>query len=245
MFTIKLTRLLFFVSTSFLLLSCSASYITQPPIFDIQKVEYQTGYFSEDESIGCSETYLEFVRQEGDLFLFYTEIENNSEDTLAVYPQEIYLEVVKDLNDLNNSTNRYFALDPAKEIETINNQLKDEGERNDDATVLNVFSGIFSTVVVLASDIGNKGEAIANTILNTGANQIDEEVYHSEVEKRLNENKEFWMKEMLNESIIYPGDTAKGLVYLPYSSTAETFKVVIPVCGFPDAVVFRQIQTNR
>ena len=246
MLKVKLAGILGLLIIAVLLAGCSAREIIQQPLFDVQPIEEQNGYFSEDELIECSNTYLKFVRQEGDLFLFYTEIKNNSEDTLAVYPQEIYLEVVKNYNEQNDqNADRYFAIDPAHEIELTDKQLEEESNRHEGATALNVFFGVFSTVVDLASDIGNKAEVVANDILNTGANQVNEEIYHSDSKKNLEEIKTFWMNDMLNESFICPGDTARGLLYLPYSNTAETFKVVIPVCGFPDSFMFRQYQTNK
>jgi len=218
----------------------------QQPIFDIQKIEEQTGYFSEDISAGCSSTYLEFVRQEGDLFLFYTEIKNNSQDTLVVYPQEIYLEVVKDYDEQDDQmTNRYFAIDPAHEIDLIDHQMKEEKDRHTEATVLNVVFGVFNTVANLVGDSDYKEESVATTVFNTGVSQVDEEIYHADTEKDLNEIKDFWMNSILNEPVVCPDDTVSGLVYLPYSPTAEIFKVVIPVCGFPDSFLFKQVQRNK
>ena len=246
MLKVKFTKFSILLTSLLFLFGCSATQVIQPPLFDVQPVEEQAGYFSEENEIECTNTYVEFVRQEGDLFLFYVEVKNNSEDTLAVYPQEIYLQVVKGLeNQDNRNADRYFAIDPAHEIELINQQLNEESNRHDNATALNVFFGLFGTVVDLASDIKNKGEAVANDILNTGANQVNEEIYHSDSKKYLEENKNFWMNEMLNESYVSPGDTVSGLVYLPYERNVEMFKVVIPVCGFPDSYLFRQVQINN
>ena len=246
MLKVKFTGTSILLTSLLILFGCSASQVMQPPVFDVQPVEEQTGYFSEEYETGCTNTYVEFVKQEGDLFLFYVDVTNNTEDTLIVYPQEIYLEVVKGFEKQDNqNVNRYFAIDPAHEMEQIDKQLKEESNRHDNATALNVFFGLFSTVVDLASDIGNKPEVVANDILNTGANQVDEEIYHSDSKKSLEEYKNFWMNEMLNESYVNPGDTVSGLVYLPYDKSAEAFKVVIPVCGFPDSYLFRQVQTNK
>ena len=243
---VNFTRISILLTSLLFLVGCSATKVMQPPLFDVQPVEEQTGYFSEENDIGCTNTYVEYVKQEGDLFLFNVEVKNNSGDTLAVYPQEIYLEVVKGFEKQDNqNVNRYFAIDPAHEIELIDKQLKEESYRHDNATALNIFFGVFGTVIDLASDIDNKGEAVANDILNTGANQFDEEIYHSDSKKSLKENKSFWMNEMLNESYVSPGDTVSGLVYLPYDMSAEMFKVVIPVCGFPDSYLFMQVQTNK
>lgn len=243
---VNITRISILLISLLFLFGCSATQVMQPPLFDVQPVEEKTGYFSEENEIGCTNTYVEFVRQEGDLFLFYVEVKNNTEDTLTVYPTEIYLEVVKELNDQDNqNVDRFFAIDPAHQIELINQQLKEESNRHENATALNIFFGVFGTVVDLASDIENKGEAVANDILNTGANQVDEEIYHSDSKKYLEENKNFWINDILNESYVCPGGTVRGLIYLPYSYEAQIFKVVIPVCGFPDSYLFRQFQTNK
>ena len=245
MLNVKFTKISIQLTTLLFLFGCSATQVIQLPLFDVQPVEEQRGYYSEDEEIDCASTYTEFIRQEGNLFLFYVEVKNNTEDTLAVYPAGIYLEVVEEFNDQNNqNADRFFAVDPAHEIELIDKQLNEESNRHDNATALNIFFGVFGTVVDLVSDIENKGEAVANDILWTGANQVDEEIYHSDSKRYLEESKNFWMNEMLNESYVSPGDTVSGLVYLPYSYKAQIFKVVIPVCGFPDSYLFRQVQTN-
>jgi hypothetical protein len=232
-------------AAAMLLFGCSASYVTLPPEFDVQPVEEQNGYFTEDESLECSNTYIEFVQQEGDLFLFYVEVKNNSEDTLVVYPEEIYLEVVEGIENSNDHYhNRYFALNPANEVEQINKQLKEENNRHEGATVVNVASGVFRTIVDLVSDSEYKEEAVATDVFSTGMNQVGEEVYHSNAEKDLEGIKDFWLNDMLNESLINPGETVSGLVYLPYSLNARMFKVVVPVCGYPDTYTFRQFRKN-
>lgn len=233
------------LAAAMLLFGCSASYVTLPPEFDVQPVEEQNGYFTEDETMECSNTYLEFVQQEGDLFLFYVEVKNNSEDTLVVYPTEIYLEVVEGIEDINDPyLDRYFALNPANEVEQINKQLKEENDRHEDATVMNIAFGFFNTVVDLVSDNDYKEEAVATDVFTTGINQVGEEVYHSNAEKDLEGIKDFWLNDMLNESLINPGETVSGLVYLPYSLNARMFKVVVPVCGYPDSFSFRQFLKN-
>lgn len=240
-----LIKITIFTATVLLLIGCSSSYITLPPEFDVQPVEQENGYFNEDEATECSNTRIEFVHQEGDLFLFYIEVENNSEDTLAVYPAEIYLAVVEERDkQIDPNTNRYFALNPAREVELIDKQLKEEEDRHEDATVLNVAFGVFSTIADLVSESDYKEEAVTTDIFATGMNQVGEEVHHSEAEKDLQEIRKFWLEDMLNETYIAPGETVSGLVYLPYSLNAEMFNIVIPVCGYPDSFSFRQFIKN-
>ncbi len=120
MFRLKITRMIFLLAVVSYLVGCSAHQIILPPLFDIQPLEEQIGYFNEEET-QCANTYMEFIGQEEDLFLFYVEVENNSEDVLAVYPTEIYLEVVEEAHTQNNMyTKKYSALDPEREIAEIN-----------------------------------------------------------------------------------------------------------------------------
>ena len=64
-------------------------------------------------------------------------------------------------------------------------------------------------------------------------------------EKDFEEMKYFWKNEVLNESVLYAGNTIGGLVYLPFSRTAEIFKIIIPVCVIPESHLFRQVQINE
>ena len=242
MFRLKITRMILLFAAALLLAGCAS----QPPIFKAQKLEEPQGYFTEEETIQCSNTYVEFISQEGDLFLFYVEVESNSEDVLAIYPTEIYLEVVEDSDDPDKLyTERYFALDPEREIMAIEQMVREEDGRHDVATAENVIFGVISVFADLSSDREAKGAAVITNIFGTGINQVNEEVYHSNAEEDLEASKEFWKNEVLNESVLNPGDIIGGLVYLPFSNTAKLFKVIIPVCDLPESHLFGQVQINK
>jgi len=242
MFRLKITRIIFLLAAVFLLAACAS----QPPIFNAQKLEEPEGYFTEEEAIQCANSKIEFINQDGDLFLFYVEVENSSEDVLAIYPTEIYLEVVEDIDQQEKFyAERYFALDPKREVMAINQMMKEEEDRHDLATAENVIFGVVSVIADLSSDRHDKEAAVVMDIFNTGANQVNNEIYHSNAEKDLEEMKYFWKNEVLNESVINSGDTIGGLVYLPFSNMAEIFKVIIPVCDLPESHLFRQVQINK
>jgi len=228
---------------SVLLLAGCAS---QPPIFKAQKLEEPQGYFTEEETIQCAKSKIEFIIQDGDLFLFYVEVESNSDDVLAIYPTEIYLEVVEDIDNQGKLyTERYFALDPEREIMAINQMIKEEDGRHDVATAENVIFGVVSIIADLSSEREDKGAAVITDVFETGINQVSEETYHSNAEEDLEASKDFWKNEVLNESVLNPGDTIGGLVYLPFSNNAEIFKVIFPVCDLPESHLFRQVQINE
>jgi len=242
MFRFKITQTIFLLAAVLILAGCAS----QPPIFNARKLEEPEGYFTEDEAIQCAISRIEFISQDGDLFLFYVEVESNSEDVLAIYPTEIYLEVVEDIDNKENLyTERYFALDPKREVMAINKMIREEDNRHDVATAENVLFGVVSVIADLSSDRHDKEAAVVTDIFNTGANQVSNEMYHTNAEKDLEEMKNFWKNEVLNESVLNTGDTIGGLVYLPFSNTAEIFKVIIPVCDQPDSHLFRQVQINE
>jgi len=242
MFRLKITRMIFLLAAVILLAACAS----QPPIFNAQKLEEPEGYFTEEEAIQCANSKIEFINQDGDLFLFYVEVENSSEDVLAIYPTEIYLEVVEDIDQQEKLyAERYYALDPKREVMVINQMMKEEEDRHDLATAENVIFGVVSVIADISSDRHDKEAAVVMDIFNTGANQVNNEIYHSNAEEDLEEMKNFWKNEVLNESVLNPGDTIGGLVYLPFSKTAEIFEVIIPVCDLPESFLFRQAQTNK
>jgi len=242
MFRLKITRMIFLLTAVFLLAACAS----QPPIFNAQKLEEPEGYFTEEETDPCANSKIEFISQDGDLFLFYVEVESNSEDVLAIYPTEIYLEVVENIDKQEKLyTERYFALDPKREVMAINQMMKEEDDRHDVATAENVIFGVVSVIADLSSNRDDKESAVVMDVFNTGINQVNNEIYHSSAEKDMEEMKNFWKNEVLNESVLNPGDTIGGLVYLPFSNTAELFKVIIPVCDLPELHLFRQVQINK
>jgi hypothetical protein len=246
MLSIKMLKKAVSLAAVMLLLGCSAYQAIEPPIFNVKPIEDQIGYYSEEETIECAKSQIEFIGQEGDLFLFYVGVESTAEDVLAIYPAEIYLEVVEDIDNTNNlSTERYFALDPEMEIAAINRMMKEEAGRHSAATVENVLIGVLNVFADLSSEREDKGVAVLTDVLGTGINQVNEEEYHSNREKDLEAGIDFWRNEVLNESVLNPGDTIGGLVYLPLSKTAELFEVIIPVCAQPESHLFRQVQINK
>ena len=246
MLSINFYKITILVTAALILIGCSSQYtIAPPPIFTAQPVEEETGYFSEDVAERCVPTYVEFIGQEEDLFLFYVEVENILEDKIVVHPAEIYLEVVEERGNPNSDiAQRFFAVDPQREIAEINRMIKEEESRHGGATAENIILGVFSVIADFASDIENKEVAVISDVFNTGVNQVNEDTFHSDVEKELAEVKAFWENEVLNKSVVEPGETVGGLVYLPFSRRAEVFKVVIPVCEQPQSYLFRQVQIN-
>ncbi|NNG27683.1 MAG: hypothetical protein HKM87_09165 [Ignavibacteriaceae bacterium] len=239
MFRFAITRVIFLLAATALLVGCAS----HPPIFKAEKLEEPEGYFTEEETIECANSRIEFISQDGALFLFYVEIESNSENAIVIYPAEIYLEVLEEIDGFNKPyADRYFALDPDREIMAINQMMKEEEVRHDVATAENIIFGVVSVIADLSSDREDKEAAVFMNIFNTGANQINNEIYHSNSEQDLEEMKNYWKNEVLNESILNPGNTIGGLVYLPFSNTADLFKVIIPACNLPESHLFRQIQ---
>jgi hypothetical protein len=242
MFRLKFAGAIFLLAAVFLLAGCAS----QPPIFKAQKLEEPQSYFTEEETIPCAKSKIEFISQEGDLFLFYVEVESNSDDALAIYPTEIYLEVVEDIDNQGKLfTERYFALDPNREIMVINQMIEEEDGRHDVSTAGNVIFGVVNVFADLSSEREDRGAAVIRDVFETGVNQVNEEVYHSNSEGNLEASKDFWKNEVLNESVLNPGDTIGGLVYLSFSNTAKLFKVIIPVCDLTELHLFRQVQINK
>ena len=246
MLSIKIIKIAVSLAAVVLLLGCSTHQTIAPPIFTVQQLEEPIGYYSEEEAIECAKSRIEFIRQEGDLFLFYVKVESTSEDVFLFYPTEIYLEVVEDIDNKDKLyTERYFALDPEMEIAAVNRMMREEDGRHGVATVENVIIGVLNVFADLSSEREDKGVAVLTDVLGTGINQVNEETFHSNAEDDLDASKDFWKNEVLNESVLNPGDIIGGHVYLPICNTAELFKVAIPVCAIPESHLFRQVQLNK
>ena len=127
----------------------------------------------------------------------------------------------------------------------IDQMVIEEEQRHDVATTENIVFGVLNVFTDIASDRENKGVAVIEDVVETGINQVNEESYHSDTEEDLKASKEFWKNDVLNESVLYPGDIIGGLVYLPFSKTAKLFKVIAPVCDSPESNLFKQVQINK
>jgi hypothetical protein len=216
MWSINFYKITILITATLLLIGCSSQHIVAPPpIYTVYPLEEETGYFSEKDAEQCVSTYVEFVAQEEDLFLFYVEVENILEDKIVVHPAEIYLEVVEEKGNSNSDiAQRFFAVDPKREIAEINRMIKEEESRHSGATAENIILGVFSVIADFASDIENKEVAVISDVFNTGVNQVNEEAFHSDVEKELAEIKSFWENEVLNKSIVEPGETMQKCLKL-------------------------------
>jgi len=238
MFKPNIKSVIFLLAATGLLVGCAS----EKTLFKANRVEE----ISEDipeETTSCVNTYAEFIRQEGDLFLFYVEIESRSEDTLEIYPTDIHLEVVEDTEDPEMKyIERHYALNPVEEIQAIEGMMNEEEKRHESATTENVVFGALNVFVNLASDREDKGSAVIEGVVGAVGNQVNEETYHKESEEDLKASKEFWKTEVLNQSELYPDEAIGGLVYFPFSKTARLFKVVIPFCKSPESHLFKQIQ---
>lgn len=246
MWSINFYKFTILITAALLLLGCSSQYtISPPPILTAYPLEDEVGYFAENASEQGIPTYVEFIGQEEDLFLFYVEVENTLDKKIVVQPAKICLEVVKNGgNQYGGVVERFFAIDPNREIAELNKMIKEEESRHSGATAENIIFGVFSVIADVASDIENKEAAVISDVFNTGVNQVNEETFHTDVEEELAEIKRFWENEVLNKTLVEPGKTAGGFVYLPFSKKAELFNVVIPVCEQPHSSLFRQVQIN-
>lgn len=246
MLSIKLNKLAILLTATVLLFGCSAHHKITPPIFTAQLLKTQTDYYSEGDAEQYAATYIEFVGQEEDLFLFYVEVESISEDPITVYPAEIYLEVVEGIGNPNRIyKKRYFALDPEREIAAINRMMEEEDARYNGLVAMNLILAVFSFAADLTSETENTEETATTDVANTAMNQVNEEIIHTDLVNDLEEKKDFWKNEVLNESILNPGDTVGGLVCLPFSDNAVIFQVIIPVFALRESNLFRQVQINK
>lgn len=241
MFRINIIRVILLLAAASLLAGCAS----QQPLFKANRIE-ERGEDIPEETINCVNTYAEFIRQEGDLFLFYVEIESNSKGILEIYPTDIHMEIVEDIEDPEMKyIERHYALDPVAEVMAIDQMMHEEEKRHEGATTENVVFGVMNVFVDLASEREDKGAAVIGDIFETGINQANEESYHNDVKEDMKASKEFWKNDVLNETDLYPDEIIGGLVYIPFSRTARLFKVVIPVCESPESHLFKQVKITE
>ena len=163
--------------------------------------------------------------------VFYIQIENNSHQKIFIEPNDFYVEAVeKDLSSIDKRFKRFYALDPEKEIDKINDDMESR------STAHGVITGLNATfaLVSIVADIADKNDdddayEVSRDIAVWADNQVNEEINFDASMNEYESQKEFWKNEVLRITDLYEDDRIGGLVFIPVSPKIEYLKFTIPI----------------
>lgn len=198
-------------------------------VFDVSVLEEGKEYYMGKEVVSCSDesgkSILNFEEQSGDFFVFFLHLENTSNDSYEIHPEQIFMEV----NDLvreeegKKKVVYNYAVDPERELEWIEEDIEERETEQVVATTTNCLFGLFSVVHDISND-EDEDDIGFEWAGNLVADRVDYEMDMDE----LMASKEFWQNEVLRITTLHPGDKIGGLVFLPIVQSANNFSLIIP-----------------
>ncbi|MFC2083899.1 hypothetical protein ACFLS9_02480 [Bacteroidota bacterium] len=204
----------------FLTIACSSQ-----SFFDIKPEEIDYELYQGREIL-TKETnniisYVNFEHQEENFLVFYAYIINDSQNQIVINPETFYLNIDEFQNQEEKvSFNKYSALDPEIEIESIKNEMSDLEDEHSANVGLNCLFAAFNIVADLVE--GEEEEAVIDAGEWTGTIMAEHENYEA-YKAHLKENKKFWENEVLRITTLYEGEEIGGLIYFPLIKKAAKF----------------------
>ncbi|MHB1687085.1 MAG: hypothetical protein ACYCVH_06910 [Ignavibacteriaceae bacterium] len=220
------------------------------PVYRINALEQQSDLYMGMETIrkgnNNAEVTLQFQSQSESNYVFFVKIKNTSNMQYIVEPKNIFSKSVTGEN-ISDSTN-YYAVDPEQQIKQFDKEINSTTAQKQTNDGLNVLC----TVLDLATDVATIGkkrsdeeeENIQNERDKRQQGNIQQDNYYSNKISSLEDQKAYWMNNMLRTSILYPGDEISGYLYLPIIPKAEIIKVVVPVNGNGYNFLYKQTYMN-
>lgn len=160
---------------------------------------------------------------------FYLYIKNKSAKPLEINPGEFYLHTYyseKDLDDGNGI--KYWAYDPEKTLDEIEEDMEEAKDRKDVAIGLNCCFSFFSFVSHITSDDEYElVEAVDDAAGFAVRHAVIESEYKGDV-RELHTEKDFWRDEVLRRTTLNTGDEIGGIVVMPLPEKVKYIEVTIP-----------------
>ncbi|MFZ1288706.1 MAG: hypothetical protein WAR79_01355 [Melioribacteraceae bacterium] len=169
-----------------------------------------------------------------DLFVY-----NKSGEKILVDPKEAYFKVYNEDREQINKE-KYFALDPEKQISKLNEDIEDRETDHNVVTGLNIAFSLLSTIVDLADDEDNDVEEVAENVAILVDNQVNEEISYSEDKKYFENNKDFWENDVLRITELDSEESVQGILLVPIFSYAKYVKLFIPLGNTVHIYKFKQ-----
>lgn len=189
---------------------------------------------------------VEFDGQSGNDFVFYVEIENRSDETLAINPRDIFAEAVKkDLKKIDERFQPLWATDPEMELGRINKEKEGRKTMHSVTTGLNAAFTLLSIIGTLSDkDTHHDGHKVVRDVVVWADNQVREEIDYSESMKSLESQRKFWKNEVLNYTELKKDQRIGGLVFIPFNPQIKYLRFIIPIGNSDFEFYFKQVKID-
>jgi|GEM_PF-1677393 len=184
-------------------------------------------------------TILNYDEQAGSYFEFFISIKNECDSAVAFDPLDIYTESFTNEENLTEKPEVLYSVDPAEQLKLIDKDIADLKKQKN----LNQgMSCLFAGVSVVAGTVSGSNSEADNVMESNSMLQdiIDEEDEFEYNKFSLEQEKQFWQTEVLQNSLIRPGKKTAGYFFVPISSEAKWVQVVIPLGEKEYVFNFRQ-----
>ncbi len=229
----------------FIIGGCTASYYKlQSEDKDIDYYKGREVAYRENDSFNSS---VSFEDQEGKNFVFYVTIENISDTPVTVNPVEFYadqLDINKIMLDAKTG-NRFYAIDPAKHLESLTLSLKNRENWHNAVSGINLTFALVSVAADLANDKNrDKLSDVGNDIANWADNQNAEENSYAIDRNKYKSRIDFWKNGVLRKTTLYKNNREEGYVFIPFNPGAKYIRLVISAAGQKEIYIFKKIEIN-
>lgn len=237
----RTSLLIIFVVLTLVLTGC-----VQRPVYKLESLDVKDYYkgrevvTKESDSTNVS---VQVDNYDGGKVMFYVQIENNSNYKVFIEPKDFYVdEVSADLVPVDTLYQRYYAVDPEKEINKIKHDMEGRDSEHSFLTGANAVLAFIS----VASDLTNKNDEhkadhVGDDINNWADNQTDENINYNNSISNLDSKKEYWENQALRKTDLYPGEQIGGVVVVPTNPEAEYLEFTIPLDNTLYNFFFRKI----
>lgn len=225
------------------------------PVFQVTSLENEKEYYMGREIVtkqeGDVKTILNYEEQVSRDFVFNLAVYNNSAAKVTIDPAMIYMEVLEENSEAlpPEEIKKSSALNPEIQINLINKKIEETAANKQTSEGLNLFMDA-ADLAVHISEIGKEKsvEELEDDAAWHQNEAVRRESGNQDYINRmsgLDENKRYWMNDVLRITTLYPGEDIGGAVCIPWLKKATMFRLVIPVNGINYTFLYKQEKVSR
>lgn len=167
--------------------------------------------------------------------VFYTEITNNSSDSIYVNPNDFFY--VSDNPNTQYSTKN--AINPENKIKEIQYSIENQDIAHNISIGANLFFGFLGVAVAVADD---DPEFAFESAINTSGNIIEESLYYNEQMDYAKSSITFWQEEVLHPKTLAPEEYCSGFVFFPFREDAQKFNIIYNIDSHSAEIPYKFIK---
>lgn len=211
--------------------ACSSTYYkirTLEPDFEIEDNK-EIIYISDS----LYDISINFHNLEDNYLDFFVYINNKSEKTISINPSDISIEYLNRYELFNSDifTNKSYALNPEKEIEVVDGNIKSASKEKNLLSCLNCLGASLSIIGIVtskASDGHKVAESVGTAIEYIGNQSHIENTTESKI-NYLQDRKFFWENSVLKFTNLSKNEDIGGRILIPFNEKHPYFRLIIPI----------------